>query len=107
MYDIFYRFYPYKLFLGKEGQDAVEDILETFSVLNDSKTERNVTSKVDVTKKAEDFLGISIRRDNTERSFHVSYKLFACIISMLLIIAANCKSKSILRLGSLRHESII
>jgi len=90
VYDVFYRFYPYKLFLGKEGQDAVEDILGTFSVLNDSKTERTVTSKVDVTKKAEDFLEISIIRDNTKRSFHVSYKLFSCIISMLLIIAANC-----------------
>lgn len=74
MYDIFYRFYPYKLFLGKEGQSAVEDILETFSVLNDSKTERTVASKVDVTKEADDLLEISIRRDNAKKSFHVSYK---------------------------------
>lgn len=74
MYDVFYRFYPYKLFLGKEGQNAVEDILGTFSVLNDSKTEHAVTSKVDGIKKADDLSEISIKRDNTKTSFHVSYK---------------------------------
>jgi len=74
VYDIFYRFYPYKLFLGKEGQNAVEDILETFSVLNDSKVKRTVTNKVDVAKKIDDFLEISIKRDNVKTSFHVSYK---------------------------------
>lgn len=73
VYNVFYRFYPYKLFLGKEGQNAVEDILGTFSVLNDSETERNVTSKIDATK-ADDFLEISIERDNTKANFHVSYK---------------------------------
>lgn len=72
MYNIFYRFYPYKLFLGKEGQSAVEDILRTFSVLNDSETERTVTSKINATKKADDFLEISIERDDTKTSFHVS-----------------------------------
>nr|XP_031838808.1 von Willebrand factor A domain-containing protein 8 isoform X2 [Nomia melanderi] len=39
VFDIFYRFYPYKLFLGKEGQSAVEDILSTFNIrsrVNDS-----------------------------------------------------------------------
>lgn len=78
MYDIFYRFYPYKLFLGKEGQNAVEDILGTFSVLNDSKTMRTVTSKIDAAKKADLLSEISIKRDNAKTSFHVSYKyLFA------------------------------
>ncbi|XP_011645711.1 von Willebrand factor A domain-containing protein 8 [Pogonomyrmex barbatus] len=71
VYDIFYRFYPYKLFLGKEGQNAVEDILGTFSVLNDSKMERTITSKVAVTKIANDFLEINIERDTAETSFHV------------------------------------
>jgi len=75
VYDVFYRFYPYKLFLGKEGQNAVEDILGTFSVLNDSKTKRTVTTKADSTKKINDLLEISIRR---KKSFHVSYK-FACV----------------------------
>ena len=74
MYDIFYRFYPYKLFLGKEGQNAVEDILETFSVLNDSKVKHTVTNKVDIAKKIDDFLETSIKRDNVKTSFHVSYK---------------------------------
>ncbi|KAG5321336.1 VWA8 protein, partial [Acromyrmex heyeri] len=71
VYDVFYRFYPYKLFLGKEGQNAVEDILGTFSVLNDSKTKRTVTSKVDIGKKIDDFLEISIKHDNVKTSFHV------------------------------------
>ncbi|XP_011863838.1 PREDICTED: von Willebrand factor A domain-containing protein 8 [Vollenhovia emeryi] len=71
VYDVFYRFYPYKLFLGKEGQSAVEDILRTFSVLNDSKVERSVTSEVDAIKKADDFLEIGIKRENTKTSFHV------------------------------------
>lgn len=74
MHDVFYRFYPYKLFLGKEGQNAVEDILGTFSVLNDSKTGRTVTSRVDTTKKADDLLEISIKRDSRKTSFYVSYK---------------------------------
>ncbi|KAI4486325.1 hypothetical protein M0802_012344 [Mischocyttarus mexicanus] len=33
IFDIFYRLYPYKLFLGKEGQTAVEDILKTFDAM--------------------------------------------------------------------------
>ena len=75
IYDVFYRFYPYKLFLSKEGQNAVEDILRTFSVLNnDSKKERNISSKIDATKTADDLFEIKIKRDKTQASFHVSYK---------------------------------
>jgi len=74
VYDVFYRFYPYKLFLGKEGQSAVEDILGTFSVLNDSKRE-HANSEINVTNgKANGLLEISIKRDNAETSFHVSYR---------------------------------
>ncbi|XP_011166750.2 von Willebrand factor A domain-containing protein 8 isoform X1 [Solenopsis invicta] len=71
VYDVFYRFYPYKLFLGKEGQNAVEDILGTFSVLSNSKTNCDIISKVDSTKKADDLLEISIKRNNSKTSFHV------------------------------------
>lgn len=74
MYDIFYRFYPYKLFLSKEGQSAVEDILGTFSILNDSKKERTVSSQINATKTADDLLEINIKRDNGQAGFHVSYK---------------------------------
>lgn len=74
MYDIFYRFYPYKLFLSKEGQSAVEDILGTFSILNDSKKERTVSSQINATKTADDLLEINIKRDNGQADFHVSYK---------------------------------
>lgn len=73
MYDVFYRFYPYKLFLGKEGRSAVEDILKTFSVLNDSKGERAVNSEINVTAGADGLSEISIKRDNTAARFHVSY----------------------------------
>lgn len=74
MYDIFYRFYPYKLFLGKEGQSAVEDILRTFSVLNDSKKKHTINSQINSTKTADDLSEIDIKRDNGQASFHVSYK---------------------------------
>ncbi|XP_072747214.1 von Willebrand factor A domain-containing protein 8 [Anoplolepis gracilipes] len=72
IYDVFYRFYPYKLFLSKEGQSAVEDILKTFNVLNDSKKERTVNSQINATKTADDLLKINIKRDNGQASFHVS-----------------------------------
>ncbi|RLU26772.1 hypothetical protein DMN91_000569 [Ooceraea biroi] len=71
VYDVFYRFYPYKLFLGKEGRNAVEDILGTFSVLNDSRREHVVNGEINVTGKTDAFSEISIKRDNTETSFHV------------------------------------
>lgn len=85
MYDVFYRFYPYKLFLGKEGQSAVEDILGTFSVLNSSKKERAINSKISATRKADDHLEISIKRFDAETNFHVRYEyhlfiLYACVI---------------------------
>lgn len=74
MYDVFYRFYPYKLFLGKEGQNAVEDILRTFNVLSDSKKKHTINSQIDATKTADDLLQINIKRDNGQANFHVSYK---------------------------------
>lgn len=74
MYEIFYRFYPYKLFLGKEGQSAVEDILRTFSVLNDSKKKNIISGQINATKTAGDLSEINIKRDNGQASFRVSYK---------------------------------
>lgn len=75
MYDVFYRFYPYKLFLGKEGQNAVEDILRTFNILSDSKKKQTtVSSQIDATKTADGFLEINIKRNNGQANFHVSYK---------------------------------
>jgi len=74
MYDVFYRFYPYKLFLGKESQSAVEDILRTFSVLNDSKKKHTINSQINATKTADDLSEIDIKRDNGQASFHVSCK---------------------------------
>ncbi|XP_020295442.1 von Willebrand factor A domain-containing protein 8 isoform X2 [Pseudomyrmex gracilis] len=71
--DVFYRFYPYKLFLSKEGQSAVEDILGTFDVLNKSKKKRTVNSKINTTEKAGDLLEVSIERDNATTNFHVSH----------------------------------
>ncbi|XP_014486715.1 PREDICTED: von Willebrand factor A domain-containing protein 8 [Dinoponera quadriceps] len=72
VFDIFYRFYPYKLFLGKEGQSAVEDILGTFNVLDDaSKERRSVNSEINAARKADDLSEIGIKRDNAETYFHV------------------------------------
>jgi len=82
VYDVFNRFYPYKLFLGKEGQSAVEDILGTFSVLNGSKKKRAVNSKISIGKKVDDLLEVNVKRDDVKTSFHVSSKYtFICIIS--------------------------
>lgn len=74
IYDVFYRFYPYKLFLGKEGQNAVEDILRTFNVLSDFEKKHTVNSQIDATKAADGLLEINIKRDNGQANFHVSYK---------------------------------
>lgn len=75
MHDVFYRFYPYKLFLGKEGQSAVEDILGTFSVLNGSTKKRAVlNSKISVGKRADDLAEVNVRRGDAETSFNVSSK---------------------------------
>lgn len=76
VYDVFYRFYPYKLFLGKEGQSAVEDILVTFSVLNSSKEERTVNSKINVSKKTDNLLEINVKRGDAKTSLHVSSKYY-------------------------------
>ncbi|XP_050455261.1 von Willebrand factor A domain-containing protein 8 [Cataglyphis hispanica] len=72
IYDVFYRFYPYKLFLGKEGQNAVEDILRTFNVLSDFEKKHTVNSQIDATKAADGLLEINIKRDNGQANFHVS-----------------------------------
>nr|CAD7453763.1 unnamed protein product [Timema tahoe] len=36
-YEVLYRLYPYKCFVGREGKQAVEDILNTFNIIGDSK----------------------------------------------------------------------
>ncbi|CAG2061587.1 unnamed protein product, partial [Timema podura] len=36
-YEVLYRLYPYKCFVGREGKQAVEDILNTFNITGDSK----------------------------------------------------------------------
>ncbi|KAK2575217.1 hypothetical protein KPH14_002679 [Odynerus spinipes] len=70
VFDIFYRFYPYKLFLGKEGQTAVEDILKTFNILDTSKRK---TEKSEIrSKKRDDSLEILIKKDGAETTLHVS-----------------------------------
>lgn len=70
VFDIIYRFYPYKLFLGKEGQSAVEDILSTFNVLKSAKT--GVTKRVTVSKGTNDSSSVTIQHDNIKTSLNVS-----------------------------------
>nr|CAD7197514.1 unnamed protein product [Timema douglasi] len=36
-YEVLYRLYPYKCFVGREGKQAVEDILNTFNITGDRK----------------------------------------------------------------------
>lgn len=46
VFDVFYRFYPYKLFLGKEGRDAVESVLKTFAILGNSQDRKEFSGKI-------------------------------------------------------------
>ncbi|XP_076618440.1 von Willebrand factor A domain-containing protein c12.2 isoform X2 [Colletes latitarsis] len=68
--DIFYRFYPYKLFLGKEGQTAVEDILKTFNILDSYKGD-NVTRRLNVNGKTNDSLSVTIQHGNVKTTLNV------------------------------------
>lgn len=97
MYDVFYRFYPYKLFLAKEGQSAVEDILGTFSVLeNAGERERAVKSEISFAGKVDNLLEIGIKRDNAKTCFHVSYQHYlsefaiVCVIDPCRLINISC-----------------
>lgn len=72
---IFYRFYPYKLFLGKEGKNAVEDILQTFGVLDDSlKSDEN--SKIKKVKILDNNAEITIDSNGGEATLQVRNVLF-------------------------------
>lgn len=71
MFDIFYRCYPYKLFLAKDGQNAVESILKTFDVTkittNDSKI-----SNIDKKNEKQNSVNISIKYADDEIGLNVS-----------------------------------
>ncbi|KAG7197989.1 hypothetical protein KM043_016215 [Ampulex compressa] len=71
VFDIFCRFYPYNLFLGKEGQNAVEDILTTFNVLEISKEAPTMKTEISTSQKASDLLELTIKRGNIKTSFAV------------------------------------
>lgn len=60
MFDVFYRFYPYKLFLGKEGKNAVEHILNTFGVLDKN----------------------TLRRDNTDDILKIEHEKNSCVVTL-------------------------
>lgn len=92
VYDIFYRFYPYKLFLGKEGQNAVEDILGTFNALHNPEKDSKINTNISVTKNANDRLEVSIKRDNAKTTFHVScrfYLLFKYVYMYYRLLLLN------------------
>nr|XP_050853012.1 von Willebrand factor A domain-containing protein 8 [Vespula vulgaris]XP_050853013.1 von Willebrand factor A domain-containing protein 8 [Vespula vulgaris] len=69
VFDIFYRFYPYKLFLGKEGQDAVEDILKTFDALRNPLIKKS--SKIDTKKIGDNLLKVVITKDDVKTTLQV------------------------------------
>ncbi|CAL7944841.1 unnamed protein product [Xylocopa violacea] len=74
MLDIFYRCYPYKLFLGPEGQSAVESILETFNIPKTGSNDAIVSKRVNVEKKNEEqnSMDISIKYPDGEIGLTVS-----------------------------------
>lgn len=70
-YDIFYRCYPYKLFLAKEGQSAVESILETFNVPQ-STTNDVIISNVGRKNERENSVDVSVKHPTGEVELNVS-----------------------------------
>lgn len=72
VFDVFYRFYPYKLFLGKEGQTAVEDILRTFNILDASTKHSNIARRVNANEKTNDSLNVTIEHGNVKTTLNVS-----------------------------------
>ncbi|XP_033322690.2 von Willebrand factor A domain-containing protein c12.2 [Megalopta genalis] len=71
VFDIFYRFYPYKLFLGKEGQTAVEDILRTFDILHSATKDAELTRRVHVNEKMNNSASVSIQHGSVETTLNV------------------------------------
>ncbi|XP_012262209.2 von Willebrand factor A domain-containing protein 8 [Athalia rosae] len=68
-YDAFYRLYPYKLFLGKEGRDAVEDILKTFEILGSKNSEDHF--KIQNSTIEDNFAQVTIGNGHSEFKFSV------------------------------------
>lgn len=62
IYDVFYRLYPYKLFLNKEGKSAVEDILNTFSISNGSRNKKLSETKIS-SQSENDKIVITVRQN--------------------------------------------
>ena len=60
VYDIFYRCYPYKLFLAKEGQLSVESILETFNIPKPTMHDVMISKYVNVDRKNEEDNSVSV-----------------------------------------------
>lgn len=74
VYDIFYRCYPYKLFLAKEGQLAVESILETFNIPKPTTHDVMISKYVNVDRKNEEdnSMSVSIKHPSGEIGLNVS-----------------------------------
>lgn len=72
VFDIFYRFYPYKLFLGKEGQTAVEGVLKTFNILDMTTNDGKVTRRVKVNERTNDSLNVTIQHNGVKTTLDVS-----------------------------------
>ncbi|XP_076766995.1 von Willebrand factor A domain-containing protein c12.2 [Xylocopa sonorina] len=72
--DIFYRCYPYKLFLGPEDQSAVESILGSFNISKTGSNDAIVSKHVNVEKKDEgqNSMDIRIKYSDGEIGLNVS-----------------------------------
>ncbi|XP_076231251.1 von Willebrand factor A domain-containing protein c12.2 [Calliopsis andreniformis] len=71
VYDIFYRFYPYKLFLGREGRSAVESILKTFNILETATNDAITVRRVSVNEKINDSLNVTIEHGTIKTTLNV------------------------------------
>ncbi|XP_044576312.1 von Willebrand factor A domain-containing protein 8 [Cotesia glomerata] len=72
VFDVFYTFYPYNLFLGKEGRDAVEHILTTFGVIDKNNHLNNTSSdKISEIEKINDSCLVKLNKNNCQVTLNV------------------------------------
>lgn len=102
MFDIFYRCYPYKLFLGIDGQNAVESILETFNILETVRNDDKVSRRITVNRKAEEQNSLDVRIGYSDREVELNvrdrYKKRSGLINWEIVVL----QLGILFSGSLR-----
>lgn len=74
MYEVFYSCYPYKLFLRKQEQIAVENILNTFDITKTTINDVNISKDINTNRRDEtqNSMNVNIKHANGETELNVS-----------------------------------